>query len=105
MSHSQYSLVPVVSASITTSGIGVAGERYTINCSVNGTEFLRAEIVLILKHHGSIVTTGNSTSVVHHIPKLSQSDGGQYLCEASVESDLLLQSLNRTEILNVIVTG
>ena len=79
-------IVPTISVEISTSGTPIVGESYTLMCSVTGVESLNATINFEWrKSDGSLV----SSNAVLTFSPLFSSDGGHYICNATVNSPYL----------------
>lgn len=82
---------PVVT--ITSLGDSVVGENYTLNCTVSIIENIVGNAILSSTWTNAngrplesdlTITHGASTSFMLHFSPLHASDGGQYICNASV---------------------
>ena len=90
------------------SGSAVAGEEYSITCTVMGADNLPGAMFRIewQSPGGDSLRIGLMSSVTHTFSPVGQDDAGQYTCEATITTDLLLQSpLIRTDMLDITVAG
>ena len=89
------------------SGSAVAGEEYSITCTVMGADNLDAAFrVEWRRPGGGTLLIGTQSSLTHTFSPLGQGDAGQYTCEAMITTDLLLLSpLTRTDMLDITVAG
>ena len=89
------------------SGSAVAGEEYSITCTVLGADNLDATFRIEWQRPGGgTLRTGLTSSLTHIFSPVGQSDTGQYTCEATITTDLLLQSpLTQTGMLDITVAG
>ena len=106
-----YSIVPKVS--ISTEGQSIAGEEYTLECSVlpaDGDpmndltdEYVGKLTVEWLAPSGSVAESGSGTTQLNHtLNPLLPSHGGEYRCRATLQRG---QYLLGEETVNVIVSG
>ena len=89
----------------------VAGEVYTLICTVTVDEFLQANLTLSwsrLESDGDILITGHQLSKENNIilsfNPLNTSHGGMYVCEATITiagNVLLIQTINDSQTLYV----
>ena len=90
------------------SGSAVAGEEYSITCAVMGADNLPGATFRIewQRPGGGTLLIGTQSSLTHTFSPVGQSDTGQYTCEATITTDLLLLSpLTRTDVLDITVAG
>ena len=90
------------------SGSAVAGEEYSITCTVMGADNLpdAAFRVEWQRPGGGTLRIGLMSSVTHTFSSLGRDDAGRYTCEATITTDLLLLSpLTRTDMLDITVSG
>ena len=88
------------------SGSAVAGEEYSITCTVMGADNLDATFRIEWQSPGGGTLIGLISSVTHTFSPLGQDDAGQYTCEATITTDLLMQSpLTRTGMLDITVAS
>ena len=89
------------------SGSAVAGEEYSITCAVMGADNLDTAFrVEWLRPGGDTLRIGLTSSVTHTFNSLGQDDAGQYTCEATITTVLLLLSpLTRSDVLDITVTS
>ena len=103
--------VPTVSVITSTNpvGSGIAGEDYSITCTVMGAETLGATFnIMWLRLGGGVLAMETSTesSLTHTFTPVGESDEGLYTCEATVSSTLLSGVLTPpSEMLSVTVTS
>ena len=96
---------------VSDSGSAIAGEQYSIICAVIGAGNLQGATFRIewRRTGGDVVEVRSSTqsSFTHTFsPRLGQSDAGSYTCEATITTDLLLDSpLTQSDMLDVTVAG
>ncbi len=83
-------VAPIVTAMITSSGPPMAGQSYTLICSVTGAEALTPSITYEWTRGGSSVTGSESMLTFN---SLTLSSSGQYVCTVIVTSDLLTTTL------------
>ena len=102
-----YSQVPTVSVMTSASGSAVAGEEYSITCAVMGADNLDATFRVEWQlPGGGTLRIGLMSSLTHTFSPLGQGDAGEYTCEATITTDLLLGSpLTRTGMLDISVAG
>ena len=87
-------------------GSGVAGEDYSITCTVVGADTLGATFsILWLRPGGDVLAMATESSLTHTFTPLGQSDEGIYTCMATVSSILLSDDLTPSEMLTVTVTS
>ena len=106
-----YNLVPKVS--ISTEGQSIAGEDYTLVCSVSPAdgdpvdyltdEYVEKLTVEWLAPSGSVVESGSGTTqLTHTLNPLLPSHGGEYRCRATLQGG---QELLGEDTVNVVVSG
>ena len=87
-------------------GSGVAGEDYSITCTVVGADTLGATFnIMWLRPGGDVLAMATESSLTHTFTPLGQSDEGIYTCMATVSSDLLSDDLTRSGMQSVTVTS
>ena len=99
--------VSVVTSTIPV-GAGVAGEGYSITCTVMGADTLGANFnIMWLRPGGDLLAMATSTesSLTHTFTPVGESDVGMYTCEATVSSILLIDDLTSSGMLSVTVTS
>ena len=81
-----YTIVPTVSAEISTSGAPIAGESYTLMCSVTGVQSLNATTNFEWRKSDGRLVSSNAVLV---FSSLFSSHEGRYTCDATVSSSYL----------------
>ena len=93
---------------VSDSGSAIAGEQYSIICAVIGAGNLQGATFRIewRRTGGDVVVVALQSSLTHTFsPRLGESDAGSYTCQATITTDLLLDSLTRSDLLDVTVAG
>ena len=88
-------IAPPVSVQITDGGATpIAGESYSLICTVSGAQNLNPTIIYQwTKTNGTVIqVTNNMNSNTLSFPTLRVSDSGDYVCKVSVSSDYLVQT-------------
>ena len=101
--------------SITSEGMAAAGQNYTLICTATRLQALSiTPEIMWLDHAGnqleseegvsfSVLTTTNETIAELEFNPLKTSKGGQYTCQAILESDAALTPLNKTAAISLVV--
>ena len=96
------SIAPSITATVTSSGPPMAGQSYTLTCTVTGVEALTPTI--------TYEWTRGGTSVGENDPRLTfnpltLSSSGQHVCTVTVTSDLLTTTLTDSDTFVVTIKG
>ena len=89
-------------------GAVVAGEDYSITCTVVGADTLGATFnIMWLRPGGDVLAMATSTesSLTHTFNSVGESDEGMYTCEATVSSTLLSDDITPSGMQSVTVTS
>ncbi len=84
------SIAPSITATVTSSGPPLAGQSYTLTCTVTGGEALTPTITYEWTR-GRTSVGGNGPILTFN--PLTLSSSGQYVCTVTVTSDLLTTTL------------
>ena len=97
----------MVSVVISTDGSAVAGEQYSITCSVMGADNLDATFKTEWQRPGGGGSTiATQPSLTLPFTPLGQGDAGEYTCVARITTDLLLDSpVSLSDMLDITVEG
>ena len=101
--------MPIIS--LTATGSGVAGERYTLNCTVDVLDNLYNAIItvnLTRVDDGTVLVGTDGTSdvgVSHPFTTLRTSDAGIYSCMVDIYQPDISYNATYTEYINVNVTS
>ncbi len=94
------SIAPIITATVTSSGPPMAGQSYSLTCTVTGADSL-SPIITYVWTRG----VAGSDSMLTFNP-LTLSSSGQYVCTVTVTSDLLTTNLtDASEIFEVTIKG
>ena len=86
------SIAPLVSVQISDGGATpVAGESYSLTCSVSGAENLNPTITYQWTQNNDTVTHMNSETLP--FSTLRVTDAGDYVCQLNVNSGYLIQAI------------
>ena len=85
---------------------GVAGDAYSITCTVMGADTLGATFSITwLRPGGDVLAMATESSLTHTFTPVGQSDEGIYTCMATVSSALLSDDLTPSGMQSVTVTS
>lgn len=78
--------LPLPLVNITTTGDSIAGESYSLQCSVSVVDYLvvQPDLKLVAANGSTVASQMNTTVLTHSFSPLITSDRGEYTCTATL---------------------
>lgn len=100
--------LPLPLVNITTTGDSIAGDSYSLQCSVSVVDYLvvQPNLELVAPNGSTVASQMNTTVLTHSFSPLITSDGGEYTCTATITiPNAGITNLQNSATTTIIVVG